>query len=49
MEIDLKETGRDGVDWIYLAHDKKQWRAFVNTVPAMNFRGFKTVGFKISC
>jgi hypothetical protein len=28
----LRETGRGGVDWIDLAQDKAQWRAFVNTV-----------------
>jgi hypothetical protein len=35
MKIDLRETGRDGMDWIDLAQDRDQWRAFVNT--AMNF------------
>jgi hypothetical protein len=33
--MDLKETGWEGVDWIYLAEDRDQWRAFVKTV--MNF------------
>jgi hypothetical protein len=36
IEIDLKEIGWDGVDWIDLAEDRDQWRALVNTV--MNFR-----------
>jgi hypothetical protein len=35
-KIDLKETGWDGMDWIYLGQDRDQWRALVNTV--MNLR-----------
>jgi hypothetical protein len=34
--MDLKEIGWKGVDWINLAQDREEWRAFVNTV--MNFR-----------
>jgi hypothetical protein len=30
--MDLREIGWDGVDWIYLAQDRDQWRALVNTV-----------------
>jgi hypothetical protein len=29
--MDLKEVGWKGVDWVWLAHDKDQWRAPVNT------------------
>jgi hypothetical protein len=36
MEMDLTETGWDGMDWIHLAQDRDQWRALVNTV--MNLR-----------
>jgi hypothetical protein len=36
IKIDLRETGRDGVNWIDLAQDRDQCRALVNT--AMNFR-----------
>jgi hypothetical protein len=36
IKIDLREIGRDGVDWIDLAQDRDQWRAVVNTV--MNLR-----------
>jgi hypothetical protein len=36
IEIDLREIGWDGVDWIDLAQDRVQWRALVNTV--MNLR-----------
>jgi hypothetical protein len=32
----LREIGCEGVDWIHLAQDKDQRRAFVNT--AMKFR-----------
>jgi hypothetical protein len=28
----LKEILRDGVDWIYLAQDKKEWQVVVNMV-----------------
>jgi hypothetical protein len=37
FKIDLREIGWDGMDWIYLAQDKDQWRALVNT--AMNLLG----------
>jgi hypothetical protein len=30
--MDLREIGRDGVDWIELAQDRDQWRALMNTV-----------------
>jgi hypothetical protein len=30
--MDLRERGWVNVDWIDLAEDKDQWRAFVNTV-----------------
>jgi hypothetical protein len=36
IKIDLREMGYDGMDWIYLAQDRDQWRALVNTV--MNLR-----------
>jgi hypothetical protein len=35
IKLDLRETGWDGVDWIDLAQDRGQLRAFVNMV--MNF------------
>jgi hypothetical protein len=34
--MDLREIGRDGMDWIDVAQDRDQWRAIVNTV--MNFQ-----------
>jgi hypothetical protein len=35
IKMDLREIGIDGVNWIRLAQDRVQWRAFVNTM--MNF------------
>jgi hypothetical protein len=32
IRMDLKKTGREGVDWIHLAQDRDRWRAVVNTV-----------------
>jgi hypothetical protein len=34
--VDLREIGWGGMDWIDLAQDRDQWRALLNTV--MNFR-----------
>jgi hypothetical protein len=36
IKMDLGEIGIDRVNWIRLAQDRVQWRAFVNTV--MNLR-----------
>jgi hypothetical protein len=36
IKVDLREIGIDGTNWIQLALDRVQWRAFVNTV--MNLR-----------
>jgi hypothetical protein len=36
INIDLREVGWDGVNWIDLAQVRDQWSAFVNTV--MNLR-----------
>jgi hypothetical protein len=36
IKIDLREIGMDGEKWIWLAQDRVQWWAFVNTV--MNLR-----------
>jgi hypothetical protein len=30
--MDLREMGREVLDWIHLAQDTDQWRALVNTV-----------------
>jgi hypothetical protein len=31
-KIDLREIRWDGMDWIHLAQNRDQWRAFVDTV-----------------
>jgi hypothetical protein len=36
IKMDVRETGIDKANWIQLAQDRVQWRAFVNTV--MNHR-----------
>jgi hypothetical protein len=36
IKLDLREIEIDGTNWIRLAQDRVQWRAFVNTV--MNLR-----------
>jgi hypothetical protein len=36
IEMDLRDIGCGGMDWIDLAQDRDQWRALVNT--AMNPR-----------
>jgi hypothetical protein len=36
IKIDLREIEWVGMDWIYLAQDRDQWNALVNTV--INFR-----------
>jgi hypothetical protein len=32
FEMDLRDVGWGGIDWIDLAQDRYQWRALVNTV-----------------
>jgi hypothetical protein len=32
IKIDLREIGIDGANWIRLAQNRVQWRAFVNSV-----------------
>jgi hypothetical protein len=47
IEMDLGEIGIDGANWIQLAQDRVQWRAFVNTV--MNLRvPIKKVGHSLT-
>jgi hypothetical protein len=36
IKMDLREIGIDGANWIQVAQDRVQWRAFVDTV--MNLR-----------
>jgi hypothetical protein len=37
IKRDLREMGWDGMDWIYLAKDRDQWSAPVNTVMNLQF------------
>jgi hypothetical protein len=37
IKMDLREIGIDGANWIQLAQDRVQWRAFVNTVMNLPF------------
>jgi hypothetical protein len=32
IKMDLREVGINGANWIWLAQDRVQWRAFVNTI-----------------
>jgi hypothetical protein len=36
IKMDLREVGINGTNWIQLAQDRVQWRAFMSTV--MNLR-----------
>jgi hypothetical protein len=36
IQMDLREIGQNGMDWIDLAWDRHQWRALVNIL--MNLR-----------
>jgi hypothetical protein len=35
IKMDLREIGIDGANWIQLAQERVQWRAFVNTVMSL--------------
>jgi hypothetical protein len=37
IKLDLREIGFDGTNWIRLAQDRVQWRAFVNTTMNLRF------------
>jgi hypothetical protein len=37
IKVDLREIGIDGANWVPLAQDRVQWRAFVNTVMNLRF------------
>jgi hypothetical protein len=37
IKMDLREIGIDGANWTLLAHNRFQWRVFVNTVMNLRF------------
>jgi hypothetical protein len=37
IKMDLREIGIDGANWIRLARNRVQWRAFVNTIMSLRF------------
>jgi hypothetical protein len=37
IEMDLREIGWDGVDWIDMSQDRDQWSALVHTVLILRF------------
>jgi hypothetical protein len=44
IKMDIRDIGWDGVDWIYMAQDRDQWRALVNTVLNGKFLSGCTIG-----
>jgi hypothetical protein len=42
IEMDLREIGWDGMDWVDLAQDRDQWIALLNMV--MNLQVSKMLG-----
>jgi hypothetical protein len=44
IKIDLREIGRDGMDWNYLAQDGDQLRALVNIVILVKLRFLYNAG-----
>jgi hypothetical protein len=45
--MDLREIEWEGVEWMHLAQDRDQWRAFVNTVMKLRV-AYKAVNFLTS-
>jgi hypothetical protein len=48
IKIDLREIRFDGANWIRLAQDRVQWRAFVNTVMNLGVPYRKDISDKLS-
>jgi hypothetical protein len=37
IKVNIREIGLEGMNWIYLAQDRDDWRALVNTVMNLRF------------
>jgi hypothetical protein len=37
INVELREIGSEGMDWIHLTQDRDRWRALVNTVMKLRF------------
>jgi hypothetical protein len=37
IKIDVREIGRDAMDWVYLVQDGDHWRAVVTTITNLRF------------
>jgi hypothetical protein len=37
IRMDLRETGRDVVEWMHLTQDRDQWRTLVNSITTLRF------------
>jgi hypothetical protein len=43
INMDLREVGCGGVEWIEQAQDRNRWRTFVNTVMTFSFHKMQRI------